>query len=111
MTDAAPGRRLTDQGKERKQQLVDQAAILFADLEASSSLARRLSTAGYFAVGEFDRDVWWAFLAALPLTPSGKVDRRALPAPALTVALSGTGITAYIGRSLIDMLRDVRSGR
>jgi class 3 adenylate cyclase len=27
------------------------AAILFADLEASSSLARRLSTAGYFAVG------------------------------------------------------------
>src|SRR6185312_10373714 len=26
-------------------------AILFADLEASSSLARRLSTAGYFAVG------------------------------------------------------------
>jgi class 3 adenylate cyclase len=27
------------------------AAILFADLEASSGLARRLSTAGYFAVG------------------------------------------------------------
>jgi class 3 adenylate cyclase len=27
------------------------AAILFADLEASSSLARRLSTAGYFAAG------------------------------------------------------------
>ena len=27
------------------------AALLFADLEASSSLARRLSTAGYFAVG------------------------------------------------------------
>jgi len=27
------------------------AAILFADLEGSSSLARRLSTAGYFAVG------------------------------------------------------------
>jgi class 3 adenylate cyclase len=27
------------------------AAILFADLEASSSLARRLSTAGYFAIG------------------------------------------------------------
>jgi AcrR family transcriptional regulator len=31
MTDAAPGRRLTDQGRERKQQLVDQAAILFAE--------------------------------------------------------------------------------
>lgn len=31
MTDATPGRRLTEQGRERKQQLVDQAAILFAD--------------------------------------------------------------------------------
>jgi AcrR family transcriptional regulator len=31
MADGTPGRRLTDQGKERKQQLVDQAAILFAD--------------------------------------------------------------------------------
>ena len=31
MTDGTPGRRLTDQGKERKQQLVDQAAILFAE--------------------------------------------------------------------------------
>ncbi len=31
MADGTPGRRLTDQGKERKQQLVDQAAILFAE--------------------------------------------------------------------------------
>jgi len=31
MTDSTPGRRLTDQGKERKQQLVEQAAILFAE--------------------------------------------------------------------------------
>jgi AcrR family transcriptional regulator len=31
MTDGTPGRRLTDQGRERKQQLVDQAAILFEE--------------------------------------------------------------------------------
>ena len=31
MADVTPARRLTDQGRERKQQLVDQAAILFAD--------------------------------------------------------------------------------
>jgi AcrR family transcriptional regulator len=31
MADGTPARRLTDQGRERKQQLVDQAAILFAD--------------------------------------------------------------------------------
>src|SRR3954467_6972256 len=31
MGDDTPGRRITDQGKERKQQLVDQAAILFAE--------------------------------------------------------------------------------
>src|SRR4051812_21168338 len=31
MTDGTPGRRLTDQGKVRKQQLLDQAAILFAE--------------------------------------------------------------------------------
>src|SRR4051795_7074394 len=31
MADGTPTRRLTDQGRERKQQLVDQAAILFAD--------------------------------------------------------------------------------
>jgi AcrR family transcriptional regulator len=31
MADDTPGRRLTDQGRERKQQLVDQAAVLFAE--------------------------------------------------------------------------------
>src|SRR6185436_8823808 len=31
MTDGTPSRRLTDQGRERKQQLVDQAAVLFEE--------------------------------------------------------------------------------
>ncbi len=32
----------------------------------------------------------WVFLEALPLTPSGKIDRRALPAPATAQAVGGT---------------------
>jgi AcrR family transcriptional regulator len=57
MTDGTPGRRLTDQGKERKQQLVDQAAILFADRGYSDTRVVDICAGAGVAKGLF----YWYF--------------------------------------------------
>jgi AcrR family transcriptional regulator len=57
MADGTPGRRLTDQGKERKQQLVDQAAILFADRGYSDTRVVDICAGAGVAKGLF----YWYF--------------------------------------------------
>jgi len=50
-------------------------------------------------------------LAALPLSPSGKIDRKALPAPDRTGALSGTGAKTpprtAMEESLVELWREL----
>src|SRR5215216_280622 len=57
MRDGAPGRRLTDQGKERKQQLLDHAAILFAERGYADTRVLDICAAAGVAKGLF----YWYF--------------------------------------------------
>jgi amino acid adenylation domain-containing protein len=57
----------------------------------------------------------WAFVAALPLTPSGKVDKAALPSPALAVADGPAGFAAsplveLVAGAFADVLGTARVG-
>jgi AcrR family transcriptional regulator len=57
MADGAGARRLTDQGKERKQQLLDQAAVLFADRGYADTRVVDICAAAGVAKGLF----YWYF--------------------------------------------------
>jgi AcrR family transcriptional regulator len=56
-TNAAPGRQLTDQGRERRQQLLDCAAVLFAERGYASTRIADICTAAGVAKGLF----YWYF--------------------------------------------------
>jgi TetR/AcrR family transcriptional repressor of nem operon len=57
MTEGAGSRRLTDQGKERKQQLLDQAAVLFAERGYAATRVVDICAAAGVAKGLF----YWYF--------------------------------------------------
>jgi AcrR family transcriptional regulator len=57
MSERAPSRRLTDQGKERKQQLLDQAAVLFAERGYADTRVVDICAAAGVAKGLF----YWYF--------------------------------------------------
>jgi len=79
-------------------------AILFADLEASSSLSRRLSTAGYFAVGR-------RFVAAADrcvVDTGGLVGRHAGDGVGAFFLAETAGSQSAAARACIAAARDLR---